>query len=264
MIAEERKNKIVELLAEKKTITVKDLTSLLGATGATIRKDLEDLQIQNKLQRVHGGAVSVDKVSEILLDTDLEVRSQEEKRAIALHAYDYIQDNDTLLLDASTTVRELTKLISSGDRKNLTIFTNSLNNATHLSGIKRLRLILIGGEITPFLKFGVGPFAEDFLSKIRVDKCFLGTNGIDKNFGFSIPNIDDANLKRKMTKSSRHTFILADSTKFNKQYLMTFLNFSDPIYALITDDKISSTNVQIYSSLTNLIIAPAISSKNSP
>ncbi len=256
MLAEERKIKIIELLAKKKSISVKDLSIEFGTTGATIRKDLDGLQVQNKLRRVHGGAVEVDKVSELLLDTDLEVRCRNEKKAIAKCAYNYIYDGDTILLDSSTTVRELTKLINTGERRNLTIFTNSLYNISLLKDTHKYLLIFIGGAINSYINISIGPFAEDFVNKIRVDKCFMGANGIEKNFGFSVPTIEEASLKKKMASVSRQTFILADSTKFNKQFLMTFSDINSSIYALITDNKISPLDFQIYSPLVKLIVAP--------
>jgi DeoR family fructose operon transcriptional repressor len=256
MLAEERRNRILQLLTQKKSISVKDLSIEFQTTEATIRKDLDDLQIQNKLRRVHGGAVEVGKVSESLLDTDLEIRCPNEKKAIAKCAYNYIYDGDTILLDSSTTVKELTKLISTGERKNLTIFTYSLNNISILKDMHKYQIIFIGGLINSMRNISLGAFAEDFINKIRVDKCFMGANGIEKIFGFSVPTIEEASLKRKMASVSRQTYILADSTKFNKQYLMTFLDLNDPISAIITDDKISPLDIQLYGSLIKLIIVP--------
>ena len=256
MLAEERKLKIIELLAKKNTISVSEIGKILNATSVTIRKDLSELETEGKLQRIHGGAIAIEKVAEIYKDRDLEIRSPEEKKAIAKYAYEFIENNDTILLDSSTTARELAKLISTGSKQALTVFTNSIYNAMILSENENCNLVMIGGTIQSSLRFATGHFSEDFVSRVRVDKCFLGTNGIDKEFGFSVPNIEDASLKRRMVASSRQLYILADSSKFNKVYLMTFAKFSGALTALITDSKISNQVIQQYNPICNLLLAP--------
>lgn len=256
MLAEERKIKIIELLSHQNTISVNEIEKVLNATSVTIRKDLSELESEGKLQRIHGGAIAIEKVGEIFKDKDLEIRAPKEKKAIARYAYGFIENNDTILLDSSTTARELTKLIQTNGKKNLTIFTNSIYNAMILSENESCNLVMIGGTINPSLRFATGHFSEDFISRVRVDKCFLGTNGIDREFGFSVTNIEDASLKRKMVESSRQLYILADSSKFNKVYLMTFAKFNESLTALITDSKISNQIIQQYNPICNLLLAP--------
>lgn len=258
MLAEERKLKIIELLSQKNTISVKEIGKILNATNVTIRKDLSELETEGKLQRIHGGAMAIEKVGEIFKDKDLEIRSPEEKKAIAKYAYEFIENHDTILLDSSTTARELAKLISMGAKQNLTVFTNSIYNSMILSENENCNLVMVGGTINPALRFATGHFSEDFISRVRVDKCFLGTNGIDKEFGFSVTNIEDASLKRRMVESSRQLYILADSSKFNKVYLMTFAKFTGPLTALITDSRASNQIIQQYNPICNLLLAPII------
>ena len=98
-----------------------EIGKVLNATSVTIRKDLSELESEGKLQRIHGGAIAIEKVGEIFKDKDLEIRAPKEKKAIARYAYGFIENNDTILLDSSTTARELTKLIQTSGKKNLTI-----------------------------------------------------------------------------------------------------------------------------------------------
>ena len=90
MLAEERKIKIIELLSHQNTISVNEIGKVLNATSVTIRKDLSELESEGKLQRIHGGAIAIEKVGEIFKDKDLEIRAPKEKKAIeALQSSDF-------------------------------------------------------------------------------------------------------------------------------------------------------------------------------
>lgn len=255
MLAEERKTEIINLIAQKNIVKVVELSKLFNATEATIRRDLDELQKRKKLRRVHGGAVSLKPTSKILSDNELSALCMTEKKLIAQKAYEFIDDNDSVIFDASTTVLELAKLIATGNKKNLSIVTNSFNVVSVLSQKKDIHVLHVGGQVQYSMHYSIGSITENVLKNLRVDKCFLGTNGIDIEYGYSVPSFEDASTKKYMLKSSKQKFILADHTKFGATYMGNIVGFSGEIDYLITDSIPQTLNRDLYDSHVNLIIA---------
>ena len=221
MFAEERQQKIYDLICQEKSMRVQQLSKLLNTSEVTVRRDLEELHRQKKIIRTHGGAVAYYpvgksiKVPELMADT----RQLPAKQAIAQAAYGYINDYDTILLDGSSTVYELVKLLARNEKKNLIIITTSALTVVALSGLDSSRVIMAGGTVSYAHNTVEGHMTSKFIRDIRVDKCFIGINGIDEEFGYSTPRFEDAELKVLSMASANQSFILADHTKFGKVYL---------------------------------------------
>lgn len=233
MLAEERKRKIVELVNKNKIIKVTELSQLLDATEATIRRDLDELQERKKVRRIHGGAISVKPV--MYTGIELSHLCMAEKKRIAKKAYEFVDDNDTLLIDGSTTVFELIKLIAEGEKKGLSILTNSFNVVTLLERKKDIQIFHMGGKVDYRMNYAVGTITESILQNLRADKSFLGTNGIEPNFGYSVPSFEDASVKKAMLHAANQNFILADHSKFGESYLAKITEFTGTVDYLITD-----------------------------
>ena len=185
MFAEERQQKIYDLICQEKSMRVQQLSKLLNTSEVTVRRDLEELHRQKKIIRTHGGAVAYYpvgksiKVPELMADT----RQLPAKQAIAQAAYGYINDYDTILLDGSSTVYELVKLLARNEKKNLIIITTSALTVVALSGLDSSRVIMAGGTVSYAHNTVEGHMTSKFIRDIRVDKCFIGINGIDEDFG---------------------------------------------------------------------------------
>jgi DeoR family fructose operon transcriptional repressor len=255
MLAEERKNRIVEITNKNKSMKVADLSLMFNTTEATIRRDLEELQSLKKIRRVHGGAISVAPSSKLLYTEELSVLCTKEKEMIAKAAYAYVDDNDAIILDASTTVRELAKLIAEGNRKNLSIVTNSFDAVSILSKKKDINVLHTGGQVKYHMNYSVGLVTEKTLANLRVDKCFLGTNGIDIEYGYSVPTLDDAAIKEAMLKCSKQHFVLADHTKFEETYMGKFSDFHTSIDYIITDSYLPYFEQEGFKTSVELVIA---------
>lgn len=237
MFAEERKRIICELLEQNNSIKVSDLSKRFNITGAAVRKDLDELQSQRLLRRVHGGAVAYNLAAEEHKISQLATEHMEEKRRIAIKAYDYIDSNDTVLLDGSSTVQEMVKLIAAGDKTGITVLTNADSVVRLLAEKDDITVIRLGGRIIYRLDISVGKITESAIRNVRVDKSFLGINGIDVEYGLSIPNMEEAAVKREMIRSSKQTYMLADYSKFRATYLAKVADLSEVDY-LITDRRI--------------------------
>lgn len=234
MLAEERKRVVLQIINERKAVRVSDLSTALNITEATVRRDLDELQSERKIRRTHGGALSIYPAASELSVQELVQENQEEKRAIAAKAFDFIDDNDALILDNSTTVRELVALLKIGKKKKLTIITTSFTIVSDLIGAVDYEIIHLGGSVRANINGTLGPIAERALRDLHADKTFLGVNGISVAFGYSVPNSYEAALKKAMSNAAKQTLILADHTKFEKSYLCKVAAI-DEVDQLITD-----------------------------
>ncbi len=234
MLAEERKRKIADTIKKNHIVKVSDLSKRFQTTEATIRRDLEELQGQGKVRRIHGGAVFINPVTKDASYSELSTLRIEEKKQIALLASSFVHNNDTLLMDGSTTVYELAKLLVESPLTGVSVITNSFHLMT-LFVNSNIRAIHTGGELFSGMNYATGAITEQTLQGIRVDKCFMGANGIEPSYGYSVPSFGDASVKKYMLQASRVSFILADHTKFSESYMAKFAGFDGEIDYLITD-----------------------------
>lgn len=255
MLAEERKRHILEMLNNDRVVKVADLSQALDTTETTIRRDLIDLQNQNMLSRVHGGATLPRPLSKMTPQSLLITLNMDEKRRIAQTAYEHLQDDEAIVMDVSTTVLELAKLIAAGSLRNLSIITNSFSVIQTLISKKDIRLIHTGGQVEELLNSSLGAVAENMLRNIRVDKCFVGTNGIHPEYGYSSPTFEEASIKKVMMASARKRYILSDRTKFGEAYMGKFADFNDGVDYLITDALPREFSPQFAEISTKVILA---------
>ena len=218
-------------MREHRVVRVHALCSELGVSAATVRRDLEILEEQGQVRRVHGGAVSVDSMLDEPLFDDKASLSTKEKFAIARKALDYIQPDDTIFLDGGSTVLGLAHLLR--DRSNLTVVTNSLRAAQELSG-HGPRLLLIGGELRRRSQTLVGPMARHLLEEVYLDKAFMGTIGLSLENGLTTTDPNEAYPKQLVLEHAREVILLADSSKYGK---VSFAKAGrlDQVQVLITD-----------------------------
>ena len=237
MLAEERKKIICELVNRKKGVRVTELSKQLGITEATVRRDLEELQNDKKLRRTHGGALPLYSASKNYIISELSGVNTEAKVKIAKKAYEFIDDNDTIMIDNSSTVMELARLLAEKPKNGITVITNSFYMVDILLCKDEIHLIHIGGEVRKHSNSTVGLITEQAIRNLRADKCFIGSNGIDVNYGYSITNFEEAGVKCSMLASSKQKFVLADHSKFGDSYLAKFADIDGDVDFLISDRK---------------------------
>lgn len=234
MFAEERKQKILAILQRSPAVRVDDLGRTLNVSVASVRRDLADLERSGFLKRTHGGAVSNRLAGFELPLADKKDRHQPEKSAIAALAAGLVRTGDTILLDSGSTTREIA--LELRHRSGLTIVTNALNIGWDLAA-SDVDLIITGGQLRPGILSQVGPIAERVIAGLRVDKLFLGANGIDLEKGITTPNLTEAQTKRAMIDSAAEVILVADHTKFGR---ITFGHICDlgRVHTIITDEGV--------------------------
>jgi len=246
MLAEQRRQKILDLIRENGSVRVSYLSETFGVTEPTIRQDLVKLEGNGEIIRDHGGAFLKD-FSKGVKELSLHHRENLDKKiAIGRRAAEFIQDGDTIILDSGSTVTETAKNLIG--RKNLKIITNSLNITLLLGAEPSHEVHLTGGEFkAPTLSL-TGDKAAEFITNIRVDKLFLATAGISLKSGLMYPGFNDIPVKKAMIEAAQTVYLLADSTKIGKTSL-ALLGELDRIDCLVTDPGISEEDAQRFRDL---------------
>lgn len=240
MLVAERHQKIVELVNERLSIRVSELSKLFSVTEETIRRDLEKLEKENKLKRSHGGAVSVQEESETDV-SEREITNIAEKKAIAYEAAKHVTSGDRIILDASTTAWYLAKALPDMP---LSVVTNSIKVAIELSKKEKIQVISTGGMLLPKSLSYVGPLAERSLAAYHVDKAFISCKGFHLESGLSDSNEWQALLKKRMIDSADQTIVMVDSSKFGIRTFVQTAQVSD-INHIITDSDVDNYAKQV-------------------
>jgi len=231
MLPVERHREIVDRVERSGSVRTVELAHTLQVAAETIRRDLEKLDAEGRLVRIHGGAARVsDKRREIPFDVR-EVENLEQKREMARKAIEYVGEGDVIALDASSTVRELARLIP--DRP-LTVITNSIAVTTTLLDRPRVRVVSTGGNLDgPSLSY-TGTLAEEALERFGINRTFLSCTAFDIERGLAVATEEHARIKRRMMQLADETILLADASKFSAQGV-EFFALSEEVDILITD-----------------------------
>lgn len=231
-----RRNQILDIINMEKNISVKQLSLELGFAESTIRSDLNQLDKQGLIRRIHGGAASTENKEDDKDYKKFENRlssEHEEKREIALKALKYISNDEVLIIDASTTCYELAKLLANTELR-LTILTNGLKIAEVLKNNANISIVLIGGILARNSYAIEGDFGTDILDKFNIHKSFISAHSINIENGLTDFNVYEVMLKQKFIHKSDKIFALIDSSKFDKKSASTICTLSS-IDLLITD-----------------------------
>ncbi len=235
LIPAQRRERIQEYLTIHKIAPSSDLSTLLGVSEATIRRDFERMENEGILYRTHGGAILSQQLQ---LEPEYALRASrqvEEKRAIGGLAAGMIKDGEIVFINSGTTTTQLIRQIQSN--ADITIITNNLAAALEMND-PALDLFLIGGQFQPKSNSVAGRFAIDNLNQIYADQSFIGVDGISIKQGFTVPSNAEAEIIRLMIERTKGSVnILADHTKWE-----AVSNFEvariDQAHKIITDQEL--------------------------
>jgi DeoR/GlpR family transcriptional regulator of sugar metabolism len=227
-----RRQQMLNLLEETGTLNVGELADRFGVSVVTIRKDLDELGAEGLLERTFGGAVFShrSRFNRSFLQRALE--HSQEKRAIAAAALEYVQDGDTIILDAGTTTLALAQLLKE-HVKSAFVITCSVPAALELSSAG-YDILLLGGMVRNKSLALLGRETLRIIERYRADKAFLGSTGFTAEMGHSTPNPDDAQIKEALMRIADKTYVLVDSSKCGHNCLTSFAQLRD-VHLTITD-----------------------------
>lgn len=255
MFSEERKEKILDFVEQRKAVKVTELSELLQISEVTVRRDLDELHNEKKLVRTHGGAIALKHDRYDLPWVEQAVRQIGEKQKIARSAFRYISDNDVILMDDSSTVQELAKLVASSKFQNLTVVTISIPVVNILLTNKDIHVIIVGGAIDPGMNSVLGGMVSRMLSEMSADKCFLGINGVQEDGSFSTVCYEQMTTKKMILGTARQRFILADHTKFGHSAFVKVEKAAGGVDFLITDKRIAGFDYSGLEDSLNLVVS---------
>ncbi len=239
-IPEKRIIELKDLIKAEKIVTVDRLAGVFNIAPITIRRDLERLESEGFLTRVHGGAIYKDSVEPEPVFTEQVKLHKVEKSEIAKEASKRIDDGDSFILESGTTCLAMVKHLK--DKKNIKVSTAGIpiaNELWNLSMVKKdLEVSVCGGVIRPNSSVYVGPHAVNYFKKINADIAFMSPVGISVEKGISTATDFDAELMKSIIDCSKKTILICDSTKFGKY---SYINVA-PLTAfaeIITDRSLS-------------------------
>ncbi|MDD9268862.1 DeoR/GlpR family DNA-binding transcription regulator [Paenibacillus sp. GCM10023248] len=250
MLVAERVQHILRLVNERGSMRVTELSQICRVTEETIRRDLDRLESEGRLLRSYGGAI---RLTPQTSETSYQLRETvhvTEKQRISGEAAKYVEPNDRIVLDASSTTWHLAAQLPDIP---LTVITNSLKVALVLSEKKNVSVISTGGILVPNSLSFVGPLTEQALEEYHVNKAFVSCKGVHMERGISESNEMQARVKRKMVGMAEQVYVLADYSKFDMQ-AFTMIGAWSQIHHLITDELTPADHVaQLQRKLINVI-----------
>lgn len=242
MLPIERRQQILSRIREDGKIEIEALARELDVSAMTIRRDLATLEEEGKVMRTHGGAVAPNAlIAETPYQNKVTVNT-EQKRAVAQLAAEMIPKHAKVLLDSGTTTLEIAKKIKFRD--DLLIVTNDIKISLELldSGSE---VICTGGELQRGVGSFLGPHVQHLLQQIHADLLFLGAHAVDRTSGITAPTMEKALVKKMMIAATRQSWIVADSTKFNKQAFAKVCSLEE-ITGILTDDRLPDADRDIF------------------
>ena len=223
MLTEERFTRILSILESMGSVTVQQLMTELDASESTIRRDLNTLDANGQLIKVHGGAI-LKNTSYSTEDDEVMQRRERNKGAkekIAKYAAGLIEPGDFVYIDAGTTTDLMIDFITV---RQAVFVTNAISHAKRLAE-RGFTVYLLGGEFKAVTEAIVGEEAVTTLEKYNFTKGFWGANGVSLQKGYSTPELKEAMVKKKSMENCKECFVLADESKFNQISSVTFAPF---------------------------------------
>ena len=209
MLKEERHRRILELVQSEGRLVAAELPEVLGVSGHTIRRDLDELAGARTLQRVHGGALARSPVAATY--EDRQTQAVEGKIATARAAATLLEPGQVVILDGGSTALHLVDAIPAGHTG--TFVTHSPPVATALTRHRGLEVLLVGGTVDPRALVAVGAQATESYSRVSADLCFLGVWALHPTGGISTAYFEEAELRRVLVGCADRVVGLASREK---------------------------------------------------
>lgn len=223
--------------------SVEVLAERLSVSASTVRRDLSQLQRQQRIARTYGGAL-VPEVFHERPFTESERLHREAKSAIAGAAVDLVPPTGTVFVDAGTTCLALARLLL--DRGPLTVVTRGLEAAVLLARAPGIDVVMTGGRVRPLSHGVVGPLASLALDRLHFDVAFLGADAIDPTRGLGEPTIEETWVKEQAAARADQVVVLADASKLGEQAPAWLA--VEPPWSVVMDDGAPAEAVEMMES----------------
>lgn len=252
MDSKERQKEIVDYINVINKVFINELILKYNKSEQTIRNDLRFLETQGLLQRIHGGAIKKEQLSENPYKNRI-LKNNKTKELIGKVASKLIETNDVIFLDSGTSILALVENFP--ENKKFKVITSALHIANEANKFENIEVHIIGGILNSNLKEIYGSKTISEISNFNANKAFLSISGFDIKKGLTENHILSAEVKKAMLKTAQQIIVLADSSKEGKVNFETVATF-DEVDIFITDNRISQEfrdDLSIYN--TELVIA---------
>ena len=246
MKAGNRADQILKELRQEGDLSLDVLIKRLGASAASVRRDLTKLEAKGLVRRTHGGVTLVEPLlyEPFRYDSSFLAREQRfaaEKRRIGLAAAELVQASETIGLTAGTTTTYIGRSLR--HREKIQVITNAINIGMELCNQPGIRTYLTGGVVPWAWSFSLtGNAALTFLDDVYMDKVFLSVTGLDAERGATSLETDEALVYRKMVKQAKQVIVVADSSKLGRVG-PAFICPSNEIHTLITSTNATAESL---------------------
>src|SRR5207244_1533169 len=235
MQAEERQKRIEEYVSKTEFASLDELSEQVDASVSTVRRDLAVLEAKGTLRRTHGGARLMNLKSDEFAFSARDTHQLAEKEAIGKACAELIPPNQTIIIDAGTTVYHVARHLES---KSPQIITNSLPVGNLFASANRVEVVVSGGVIYPRLGVLVGPLAVEAFSKIHADVAIIRAGGITLE-GITNSHGLLIDIQRAMIRGAQKVIFCLDHTKFGRKSVLPLCEV-DCVDAIVTDSAASS------------------------
>lgn len=251
MLESRRHFLIIELIGKNRVVTVHELTDVLEASEATVRRDLSSLAQMGKIKRIHGGAEALDdtafpalpKRESLKGDTFLatKARNVQQKRLIARRAVELCNDGESIIINGGSSTYMMAEYLI---HRKLNILTNSFALALELAERSDNRISLPGGELYRKQSLILSAFENDALAHYHGSRMFMGTPGLG-DFGVMESDPLLVRSEQKLMHQADQLVILADSSKFGQRSNFILCGL-DRVDVLITDRGADEAHLKLF------------------
>jgi DeoR family transcriptional regulator, fructose operon transcriptional repressor len=238
----DRQREIFRIAVRQGSVDVSDLAQRLDVTTETIRRDLSELQDRKLLQRVHGGAVLLERHSHEPMVAARDMQNAEEKLAIGRVAGQWVPQGGTVIIDSGSTGQRLAEVLPLGEGVHVT--TNSLITALTLARRGVASLSVLGGIVRTNTFAMTDAQTVEAVRAMRVDVLFISCDGLSVTRGLTTPYEAEYHIKRAMIASARKVVALVDHSKFANDQTFCFASLQD-IDVLVTDARASDDEIEL-------------------
>jgi DeoR family transcriptional regulator, aga operon transcriptional repressor len=216
-----RRERMLELIGRAGFARVGELSEAFQVSDVTVRSDLDALDRDQSIRRVHGGAVLRGPGGREPSFEEALASSADETRRIAEAAAAMVEPGSSVLLDVGTTTAGVARALADrDDLDDVTVITNGLSIALELErAIPRFQVVVTGGTLRPLQHSLVEPLASLLLERVHADLAFIGCTGVDPDGGISNVNLPEADLKRAMVGCASRAVVVADGSKLGRTHL---------------------------------------------
>lgn len=244
MFANERQDKIYDMIQNNGAVTTARLVNFFGVSIETIRRDLLAMEQDGRLTRVHGGAVAKTAMKPFKKLRERNKEFGKQKYELSLKAAEFISDGDIIGIDSGSTAISFAEVLKERFSK-LTIVTHSMDIFEMLSDYKDFSVILCGGHYLREENAFYGELTLGMLNSLHIQKAFIFPSAVSLEYGICDYQKDLYQIQKQLIKSSNEIYILADSSKFEKAALLKLSNMK-PDYIYITDNSLQNEIVKLY------------------